>query len=76
MLFTNPPAKRSPSWNKAQGPLQPPTPFMAYGSFRNCTRQNHGTAGNREAGGFLNSAVRRMVFCPPPYEPPGESFIT
>ena len=32
-------------------------PFTAYGDFRNCTRQNHGTAGNREAGGFVNSAV-------------------
>ena len=32
-----------------------PAPFTAYGSFRNCTRQNHGTAGNREAGGFVNS---------------------
>ena len=31
--------------------------FMPYWSLRNCTRQNHGTAGNREAGGFVNSVV-------------------
>ena len=37
--------------------FQPPAPFTAYGDFRNCTRQNHGMAGNREAGGFVNSAV-------------------
>ena len=40
---------------------KPSAPFMAYGSFRNCTRQNHGTAGNREAGGFVNSTVRLVV---------------
>ena len=34
---------------------------MAYGGFRNCTRQNHGTAGNREAGGFVNSAVMYKI---------------
>ena len=32
----------------------PPAPFMAYG---NCTRQNHGTDGSREAVGFVNSAA-------------------
>ena len=32
-------------------------PFMAYGSFRNFTRQNHGMAGKHEASGFVNSAV-------------------
>ena len=42
-----------------QGSFQPPATFRAYGSFRNCTRQNQGTAGNHEAGGFVNSAVRR-----------------
>ena len=42
------------SWNE----FQLPAPFTAYGGFRNCTRQNHGTAGNREAGGFVNSAVK------------------
>ena len=47
-LFTNDP----------QCPFQPLAPFTAYGSFRNCTRQNHGTAGNHEVGGFVNSAVR------------------
>ena len=26
----------------------------------NGTRQNHGTAGNREAGGFVNSAVKHI----------------
>ena len=46
------------SWNDPQGSFQPPAPFTAYGSFRNCTRQNHGTVGNREAGGFVNSAVK------------------
>ena len=44
-------------FTKPQGSFQPPAPFTAYGSFRNCTRQNHGTAGNREASGFVNSAV-------------------
>ena len=38
--------------------FQLPAPFTAYGGFRNCSRQNHGMAGNREAGGFVNSAVR------------------
>ena len=42
--------------------FQLPAPFTAYGGFRNCTRQNHGTAGNREAGGFVNSAVRSRSF--------------
>ena len=37
--------------------FQLPAPFMAYGGFRNCTRQNHGTVRNREASGFVNSAV-------------------
>ena len=41
--------------------FQLPAPFMAYGGFRNCTRQNHGTARNHEASGFVNSAV--MHFC-------------
>ena len=45
-------------WNDLQGSFQLPAPFTAYGSFRNCTRQNHGTAGNREASGFVNSAVK------------------
>ena len=56
-LFTKPPVGVLSSWNHPQGLFQPPAPFTAYGSFRNCTRQNHGTAGNREAGGFVNSAV-------------------
>ena len=54
-LFTKPPVGMTP---------QPPAPFMAYGSFRNCTRQNHGTAGNREAGGFVNSAVTALFAKP------------
>ena len=36
---------------------------MAYGSFRNCPRQNHGMAGNSEAGGFVNSAVTCTYLC-------------
>ena len=44
-LFTKLPARRSPSWDDPQGPFQPLAPFMAYGSFTNCTRQNHGMAG-------------------------------
>ena len=56
--FTKPPARRSPSWNNPQGPFQPPAPFTAYGSFRNCTRQNYGMAGNREVDSFVNSTVR------------------
>ena len=56
-LFTKPPVGVLPGWNHPQGPFQPPALFTAYGSFRNCTRQNHGTVGNREAGGFVNSAV-------------------
>ena len=47
-------------WNDAQMSFQPPAPFMAHGSFRNSTRQNHGMAGNREAGGFVNSAVTKL----------------
>ena len=39
------------------GSFQLPAPFTAYRSFRNCTRQNRGTAANREVGGFVNSAV-------------------
>ena len=38
-----------------------PAPFTAYGGFRNCTRQNHGTAGT-EAGGFVNSAVKKYKY--------------
>ena len=57
-LFTKPLARQSPSRNDPQRPFQPHGPFMAYGSFRNCTRQNYGTAGNREASGFVNSSVR------------------
>ena len=53
-LFTKPLAG---GWNDPQRSFQLPVPFTAYGSFRNCTRQNHGTAGNHEAGGFVNSAV-------------------
>ena len=45
------------SWNDPQGSFQPLAPFTAYGSFRNCTRQNHGMARNHEASGFVNSAV-------------------
>ena len=48
------------SWNDPQGSFQPPAPFTAYGSFRNCTRQNHGTARNPEAGGFVNSTVTEL----------------
>ena len=47
-------------WNDPQRSFQPLAPFTAYGSFRNCTRQNHGTVGNREAGGFVNSAVKQV----------------
>ena len=53
-LFTAP-------FTNPQRPFQLPAPFTAYGSFRNCTRQNHGTAGNREAGGFVNSAVDIVI---------------
>ena len=45
-LFTKLSARRSPGWNDPQGPFQLPAPFTVYGSFRNCTRKNHGTAGN------------------------------
>ena len=38
-----------------------PAPFTAYGGFRNCTRQNHGTAGNHEASGFVNSTVKPIL---------------
>ena len=53
-LFTKPSAG---GWNDPLESFQLLAPFTAYGSFRNCTRQNHGTARNREAGGFVNSAV-------------------
>ena len=52
-------------WNDPQGSFQLPAPFMAYGSFRNCTRQNHGIARNREAGGFVNSTVTALFTKPP-----------
>ena len=69
-LFTKPSAPNS-AIHKAAGqafflvgttpppprPFQLPAPFMAYGSFRNCTRQNHGMARNHKANGFVNSAV-------------------
>ena len=54
-------------WNDPpppRGSFQPPAPFTAYGSFRNCTRQNHGMAGNREASGFVNSAVKLFLHLP------------
>ena len=56
-LFTKPLAS---GWNDRQRSFQLLAPFTAYGSFRNCTRQNHGTAGNREAGDFVNSAVTAL----------------
>ena len=56
-LFTKPSVGVLPGWNHPQGPFQPLAPFTAYGSFRNCTRQNHGMAGNRKAGSIVNSAV-------------------
>ena len=43
-----------------KGPFQLRAPFTAYGSFRNCTRQNHGMARNREASVFVNSAVTAL----------------
>ena len=54
-------------WNDPQGLFQLPAPFTAYGSFRNCTRQNHGTAGNCEAGGFVNSTVKEPNYYTTPY---------
>ena len=45
-----PPARRSPGWNNLRDPFLPAAPFTAYGSFRNCPRQNHGTAENRAWG--------------------------
>ena len=57
MQFTKLLARCSPSYNDLRDPFLQAAPFTAYGSFRNCTRQNHGTAGNREAGGFGNGAV-------------------
>ena len=57
VLFTKPPVGVLPGWNHLQGLFQLPAPFTAYGSFRNCTRQNHGTATNLEASGFVNSTV-------------------
>ena len=60
-LFTKPPAGVLPGWNHSLGPFQPLAPFTAYGSFRNYTEQNHGTAGNREAGSFVNSAVNSAI---------------
>ena len=50
-------ARCSPGRNDPQRLFQLPAPFMAYGSFRNCIRQNHGTVGNCETGSFVNSAV-------------------
>ena len=60
-LFTKPPAGVLPGWNHSLGPFQPLAPFTAYGSFRNYTEQNHGTAGNREAGSFVNSAIHKAT---------------
>ena len=56
-LFTKLPARRSPGWNYLRDPFLPAAPFMAYGTFRNCPRQNHGMAGNREAGDHVNSNI-------------------
>ena len=74
--LAKPPARRSPGRNDPQWPFQPVAPFMAYLSFRNCPRQNHGTAGNREASSFVNSTVSYRLFpkChwqerPPPPRP-------
>ena len=61
-LFTKPPVGVLLGWNHPQGPFQPPAPFTAYGSFRNCTRQNHGTARNCEVGSFVNSAGK-LLYC-------------
>ena len=61
-LFTKPLARHSPGRNDPQGPFQLLAPFMAYGSFKNCTRQNHGSAGNHEASGFVNSDVSYQLF--------------
>ena len=35
-------------------------PMNTFLSHRNCTSRNHGTAGTREAGGFVNRAVNRL----------------
>ena len=61
-LFKKLLARHSPRRNDAQGPFQLLAPFMAYGSFRNCTRQNHGIAGNHEAGSFVNNGVSYWLF--------------
>ena len=59
------PGRRSAGgWNDPQGSFQLPAPFMAYGGFRNCTRQNHGMAGNCEASGFVNSTVTALFTKP------------
>ena len=74
-LFTKPPARHSPGRNDPQRPFQLLAPFTAFGSFRNCTRQNHGMAGNREAGGLVNSAVT-VLFTKPKAEPLPPSIST
>ena len=59
VLFTKPPVGILPVVGTTSFQLL--APFTAYGSFRNCTRQNHGMAGNPEAGGFVNRAVSRPL---------------
>ena len=36
-------------------------PMDTFVFHKNCTSWNHGTAGNREAGGFVNSAVKKRL---------------
>ena len=59
-LFTKLPAMHSPSWNDLRDPFLLAAPFTAYGSFRNCTRQNHGMTRNSEASSIVNSAVTAL----------------
>ena len=68
VLFTKPPssvlqAVGTTSETVLTGPIDGFRDRMV-GQWNN-SRQNHGTAGNREASGFMNSAVTVLFMMPP-----------
>ena len=59
-------SKKAKGWNHNQMVFQPAAPIQAYGTFFSGTvelyQSNYGTAGNREGGDFVNSAVSLLHF--------------
>ena len=47
-------------WNDLRDHFSHPPHSRLKEIFRNCPRQSHGMAGNREAGGFVNSVVSKI----------------